>query len=166
MVFARTAHAKRMLAEQFRTHDVERVYHAIVHGVVGAARVESYLTPDRGDGVRGSYGSFRPGKDAVPDRAKHSVTHVRPIASLNGATLIECRLETGRQHQIRIHMSELGHPLLGERVYIRDYTGAIIDSPRTMLHARTLAFAHPRTGAQVVFEREPPEDFAAMVESL
>ena len=63
----------------------------------------------------------------VPIDAKRSVTHIRPIAGLLGATLVECRLETGRQHQIRIHLSELGHPLVGECVYIRDYSGPRIE---------------------------------------
>ena len=94
------------------------------------------------------------------------MTHIRPIASLAGATLVECRLETGRQHQIRIHLSELGHPLVGEQVYIRDYAGAKIDAMRPMLHARILGFEHPRTGERIVFQREPPDDFQAMIESL
>jgi len=80
--------------------------------------------------------------------------------------LVECRLETGRQHQIRIHMSELGHPLVGERVYIRDYAGRKIESTRPMLHARVLGFVHPRTGQRMSFEREAPDDFRAMIESL
>jgi len=80
--------------------------------------------------------------------------------------LVECRLETGRQHQIRIHMSELGHPLVGERVYIRDYAGRKIESVRPMLHARVLGFDHPRTGQRMSFEREAPDDFRAMIESL
>lgn len=166
MVLARTAHAKRLLAAQFRAHDVERVYHAIVHGTLDEARIESDLVLDRGDGLRGSHGRFRRTTGAPPPEARHSVTHVRPIAALAGATLVECRLETGRQHQIRIHLSELGHPLVGERVYIRDYPGPRIESPRTMLHAHTLGFVHPRTGARVTFRREPPEDFRAMVASL
>ena len=91
---------------------------------------------------------------------------MRPIERLEGATLVECRLETGRQHQIRIHLSELGHPLVGERVYIRDYQGPKIDAPRTMLHARMLGFPHPKTGERVSFEREAPEDFREMLEGL
>jgi 23S rRNA pseudouridine1911/1915/1917 synthase len=91
---------------------------------------------------------------------------VRPIAPLAGATLVECRLETGRQHQIRIHLSEIGHPLVGERVYIRDYAGRKIESARPILHARVLAFVHPRTGRRMSFERDAPEDFRAMIESL
>jgi len=166
MVFARTANAKRILAMQFRAHDIERVYHAIAHGAVAAQRVETHLMTDRGDGIRGSYGHFRRPRGGIPPEAKRSVTHVRPIAPLAGATLVECRLETGRQHQIRIHMSELGHPLVGERVYIRDYAGPKIESVRPMLHARVLGFVHPRTGQRMSFEREAPDDFRAMIESL
>lgn len=166
MVFARTAHAQRALAAQFRQHTIERVYHAIAHGAVTARRVETDLLLDRGDGMRGSYGHFRRPTGDVPADARRSVTHVRPIAALAGATLVECRLETGRQHQIRIHLSELGHPLVGERVYIRDYRGPTIGAARTMLHARTLGFVHPRTGESMAFEREAPEDFQAMVAAL
>ncbi|HKB74340.1 MAG TPA: RluA family pseudouridine synthase [Burkholderiales bacterium] len=166
MVFARTANAKRILAMQFRAHDIERVYHAIAHGEVAAKRIETHLVTDRGDGIRGSYGHFRRPRGGIPPEAKRSVTHVRPIAPLAGATLVECRLETGRQHQIRIHMSELGHPLVGERVYIRDYPGPEIEAMRPMLHARVLGFEHPRTAQRMSFQREAPDDFRAMVESL
>jgi 23S rRNA pseudouridine1911/1915/1917 synthase len=166
IVFTRTAHAKRALAAQFREHTIDRVYHAIAHGAVTAARVETDLLSDRGDGMRGSYGHFRRPKGDAPIEAKRSVTHITPIARLAGATLIECRLETGRQHQIRIHLSELGHPLVGERVYIRDYAGPRIEAIRPMLHARTLGFVHPRTAERVLFHRDPPDDFQAMLASL
>src|SRR5207245_10641976 len=136
------------------------------HGEVARKRIETHLVTDRGDGIRGSYGRFRRPRGGIPPEAKRSVTHVRPIAPLAGATLVECRLETGRQHQIRIHLSELGHPLVGERVYIRDYTGAKIESTRPMLHARVLGFVHPRTGKSISFLREPPDDFRAMLEAL
>ena len=155
-----------MLAAQFRDHTIDRVYHAIAHGAVAATRVETYRVLDRGDGMRGSYGHFRRPKGDAPIEARRSVTHVRPIERLLGATLVECRLETGRQHQIRIHLSELGHPLVGERVYIRDYAGPVVEAIRPMLHARTLGFVHPRTGDRMMFEREPPPDFQAMVEAL
>jgi len=166
MVFTRTARAKHALAAQFREHTIDRVYHAIVHGAVTATRLETYLLLDRGDGMRGSYGHFRRPNGDAPIEAKRSVTHIRPIADLVGATLVECRLETGRQHQIRIHLSELGHPLVGERVYIRDYAGPKIEATRPMLHARTLGFVHPRTAERILFQREPPDDFQAMIESL
>ncbi|HEX3097064.1 MAG TPA: RluA family pseudouridine synthase [Usitatibacter sp.] len=166
MVFARTADAKRNLAAQFRAHGIERVYHAIAHGDVGEATVETDLVMDRGDGLRGSHGHYRRARGDPPGDAKHSVTRVRPLQALSGATLVECRLETGRQHQIRIHLAELGHPLVGERVYIRDYPGPKIDAPRTMLHARTLGFTHPRSGEIMTFEREAPEDFQEASRSL
>jgi len=166
MVFTRTADAKRILAAQFRTHHIDRIYHAVAHGVVPETDIETDLVMDRGDGLRGSHGVYRRAHGAPATDAKHSVTHVRPIERLEGATLVECRLETGRQHQIRIHLSELGHPLVGERVYIRDYSGPKIGAPRAMLHARTLGFTHPGSGEQVSFEREAPEDFREMVEGL
>ena len=166
MAFARTAFAQRLLAAQFRAHDVDRVYQAIVHGVVEATRIETHLILDRGDGLRGSFGHFRRPKTAPPTDAKRAATRVTPIAALRGATLIECRLETGRQHQIRIHLSEIGHPLVGERVYIRDYPGPKIESSRPMLHAKALGFVHPRSGQHVFFEREAPADFQATLERL
>jgi 23S rRNA pseudouridine1911/1915/1917 synthase len=166
MVFARTADAKRVLADRFRAHDIDRVYRAIAHGAVAATRVDSHLLLDRGDGLRGSHGHFRRTTGAIPADAKRSVTFVTPIAVFTTATLVECRLETGRQHQIRIHLSELGHPLVGERVYIRDYSGTTIASTRPMLHAHLLGFVHPRSGERLSWQREPPDDFLAMLESL
>jgi 23S rRNA pseudouridine1911/1915/1917 synthase len=166
MVFARNAEATRRLAAQFRAHDIDRVYVAIAHGEVAATRVETVIVPDRGDGIRGSFGLFRRGSGEPPASGKRAVTHVNPVTALAGATLIQCRLDTGRQHQIRIHLAELGHPLLGERVYIRDYAGRKLEAARTMLHAHTLGFAHPRTGERILFERPPPDDFLFMVEAL
>ena len=166
MVFTRTAEAKRVLAAQFRAHDIERIYHALAHGRVPETRIESHLLIDRGDGLRGSHGHYRHARGDPPVAAKHAVTHVRPIEALRGATLVECRLETGRQHQIRIHLAELGHPLVGETVYIRDYEGSRIEAARTMLHARTLGFTHPRIGRRVSFDREAPQDFASLTAAL
>ena len=167
IVFTRNPDAKRTLAERFKAHDIERVYHAIVHGVVyDAVRVETDLTADRGDGLRGSFGHFRPATGNPPAHAKRAITMIQPLAELDGATLVECRLETGRQHQIRIHLSELGHALIGERVYIRDHRGPRIKAPRPMLHARVLGFAHPRREEVLRFEREPPDDFQGMVATL
>ncbi len=166
MMFTRTAEAKRALTAAFTAHDIERVYHAIAHGEVSETRIETHLLLDRGDGLRGSHGHYRRAKGDPPSESRLAITHVKPITTLSGATLVECRLETGRQHQIRIHLSELGHPVVGEFVYIRDYRGPRIEAPRTMLHARTLGFAHPRTGKSVIFEREAPEDFRAMVDVL
>lgn len=166
MVFARNAGAKRVLAEKFAAHDIDRVYLAIAHGDVYAGPVDSYLILDRGDGLRGSHGLFKRTAEDPPPEARRAITHIRPLESLGGATLVECQLETGRQHQIRIHLAERGTPIVGEKVYIRDYRGVKIEAPRPMLHARKLAFAHPRTGKPVSFEREPPADFKSMLQSL
>jgi 23S rRNA pseudouridine1911/1915/1917 synthase len=166
MVFARNAAAQRTLAAQFGTHEIDRIYVAIAHGIVAGRSVESDLLLDRGDGLRGSHGHFRRAKGALPADARHAVTHLRPLETLRGATLVECRLDTGRQHQIRIHLAELGHPIVGERVYIRDYDGPRIEAPRTLLHARLLGFVHPRTGQRLCHEREPPEDFQGVLERL
>lgn len=166
MMFARNLDAKRELASAFREHSIDRIYLAIVHGTMTERTIETDLIADRGDGLRGSFGHFRRPRGPKPADAKHAVTHVRPIEMLRGATLVECQLETGRQHQIRIHLSECGHPLVGERVYVRDYPGALIDAPRPMLHARRLGFVHPRTGEKMVFDRDPPEDFRRMLEAL
>src|SRR5207249_8631160 len=105
MVFARTAEAKRLLAAQFRAHDIERAYHAIAHGAVAAKRVETHLVTDRGVGLRGSYGHFRRPRGGIPPDAKRSGTHVRPIAALAVATLVGCRLEPGRRHPLRIPLA-------------------------------------------------------------
>jgi len=166
MVFARSPLAQRALAAQFRAHDAERTYVAIAHGDVAAARIDTHLMPDRGDGLRGSHGRYRHAASPPPAIARQAITHVRPLEALAGATLVECRLETGRQHQIRIHLAEAGHPLVGENVYIRDFKGQRIAAPRAMLHAATLGFVHPRKGETMRFERLPPADFAALLEGL
>src|SRR5262249_14147444 len=88
-----------------------------------------------------------------------AITHVEPLEPLSDATLVACRLETGRTHQIRIHLSEAGHPLVGERVYIRDYDGPLLKSPRILLHAAELGFVHPATGEEMRFAEPPPKDF-------
>jgi 23S rRNA pseudouridine1911/1915/1917 synthase len=166
MVFARTLSAKRYLQQLFRRHDIERRYLALAHGAVQTQRFETDLIQDRGDGLRGSYGRFRRTHGPVPRAAQHAITEVRQVELLRGATLIECGLETGRQHQIRIHLSEHGHPLVGERVYVRDYTQPLIAATRPMLHAAVLGFSHPRTGRQLHFELPPPDDFTAALEAL
>ncbi|MCA9582064.1 MAG: RluA family pseudouridine synthase, partial [Myxococcales bacterium] len=166
LVFPRTLEAKRALQAQFRVHSVERSYWAIAHGRVTDATYETWLIRDRGDGLRGSHGKFRRSRAEPPADARRSVTHVRLVEDLGKASLVECRLETGRQHQIRIHLSEAGHALVGEGVYIRDHKGDRIPANRPLLHARTLGFNHPRTGAPMRFEEEPPEDFMTMLATL
>jgi 23S rRNA pseudouridine1911/1915/1917 synthase len=158
LMFAKTKRAEIGLAAQLRAHTMSREYVCVAHGVVAPGRIESYLVADRGDGLRGSTSRIEQGKRAV--------THVEVVRALRGATLCVVRLETGKTHQIRIHLAESGHPLVGETVYVRDYTGPVIASPRLMLHAATLGFEHPITGERVELRAEPPPDFAAVVDRL
>ncbi|HEY3497649.1 MAG TPA: RluA family pseudouridine synthase [Polyangiaceae bacterium] len=158
LVFSRTLAAKRALKQQFRFHTVDRRYVAIAHGNVRAQTFRSRLVQDRGDGRRGSTENPILGRD--------SVTHVSVRERLREATLVECRLETGRTHQIRIHLAEAGHPLVGERVYDRAYTGPRLEAPRLMLHAFELGFEHPATGQRLHFEDPIPDDFSNVVERL
>jgi len=166
MLFTRTLEAKRQMQQQFRAHSIERRYIAIAHGDVSDARHDTILLRDRGDGLRGSYGRFRRPKGPAPDDAQQAITFVRRLEPLRAATLIECQLETGRQHQIRIHLSESGHPLVGERVYIRDFLAEKIAAPRPMLHARVLGFVHPTSGEPLRFEVDPPQDFVICLSRL
>ncbi len=168
IVFARNLPAKRHLAQQLRKHTVTRRYLALVHGIAESRRHESIFIRDRGDGLRGSFGVFRRPKSKQPPKdAKRAVTHVRRLESFGDvASLVECRLETGRQHQIRIHLAEDGHPLIGERVYIRDFSGSPIDAPRIMLHAQSLGFDHPRSDERVELESALPADFAEVLKRL
>ncbi len=166
VVFARNVKAQRHLQEQFGEHDVTRRYLAIVHGAAKDATYDSLLVPDRGDGLRGSWGLRFPVRGERPAAGRQAVTHVKVEKRLAGATLVACQLETGRQHQIRIHLAEDGHPLVGETVYIRDWRGPLLPAPRLMLHATVLGFVHPRNGRALRFEDPPPADFATVLERL
>jgi 23S rRNA pseudouridine1911/1915/1917 synthase len=167
LVFARTLAAKRHLQQQFRVHSIERSYLALVHGGLETGlTIDTHLLRNRGDGLRGSYAHFRKPRGPVPGDAQRAITHVRPLQRLRGATLVECRLHTGRQHQIRIHLSEHRHPLIGEAVYIRDYASERIVAPRPMLHAAVLGFVHPSGERPLRFELPPPDDFAALCARL
>lgn len=162
MVFARTIAAERSLVEQFREHSIDRAYSAIVLGEIAEQTIESFLARDRGDGKRGSVSD--------PDQGQNAVTHVRPVELVNGHTLVECRLETGRTHQIRIHLSEAGYPVCGDKDYrgplgrkpIVDRSGA----PRLALHAAKLGFEHPLTGEPLHFETRLPRDLADFLRRL
>lgn len=170
VVFARTVNAQRHLQEQLAEHTVTRRYLAIAHGEVRDGVHESLFVPDRGDGLRGSWGRFRRERGAPPPTAKEAVTRVQVVERLRGATLAACELETGRQHQIRIHLAEAGHPLVGETVYIRDYLrdhrGPLLPAPRPMLHAAVLGFLHPRGDKPMRFEDPLPDDFLDLLETL
>jgi len=160
VVFARTWLAKQRLSSQFRKHTVERRYLAIAHGDVRSWTAHSFLLENRGDGLRGS------ARGTPGPAAREAITHVERVEGLGGATLVSCRLETGRTHQIRIHLSEAGHPLVGEPVYVRGYPGPLLEAPRLMLHATELGFVHPSTERLVRWELPLPEDMARVLQAL
>lgn len=167
MVFALTPQAERALVGLFRGHDIERVYHAVAVGRVDAIRIESNLARDRGDGLRGSVPAAKAGDPPV----RHAVTHVRPLEHLDDRyTVIECRLETGRTHQIRIHLAERGHMICGEKIYARRLDGSTLpddsNAPRQALHAAVLGFVHPATGKPMRFESSWPRDLAQWLKEL
>jgi 23S rRNA pseudouridine1911/1915/1917 synthase len=163
LCFAKTRLAERALHEVFQRHTARREYVAVAHGAVESQRIESMLVADRGDGIRGS--TRRRGQEG----AQRAVTHVTAMRRLPEATLVRVQLETGRTHQIRVHLSEAGHPLVGETVYIRDLLragGEPLPSPRLMLHAATLGLPHPVTGEPIDLVAAPPPDFVATLEAL
>lgn len=188
LVVAKTDRAHHGLAAQFAAHSVDRRYLALVHGV-----------PDRADprlnGIAGV--SFEPGglvriatglarhktdrqRQAVTKGGRHAVTRVRVVESFGrppAAALVECRLETGRTHQIRVHMTHVGHALIGDPTYgaRRRLSAAALGAagaeaaaafPRQALHAATLGFVHPATGEVLSFESPIPPDMAALLARL
>lgn len=142
LVFAKSPDAKRRLQSQFEARAVERVYVAVVEGRVTAERgtLQSRLAEDRSLRVRAA----RAGKEAI--------THYRVLARRGGTTALELTLGTGRRHQIRVQLAELGHPIVGDRLHARG-RGPF---GRMALHATRLGFIHPATGARVSFESAPP----------
>jgi 23S rRNA pseudouridine1911/1915/1917 synthase len=148
LAFAVTPEAERHLGKQFRAHAIERHYLAIVRGRAVGGRIESYLVRDRSDGRRGS--------STQPGQGKRAVTHVQVVEELGAFTLVDCRLETGRTHQVRIHLGEAGTPICGERIYDRPLHGKPLPdssgSPRLALHAASLGFKHPVTGKWMAWQ--------------
>jgi 23S rRNA pseudouridine1911/1915/1917 synthase len=162
MILALSAEAQRRLVRMFRKHQVRRVYQAIVPGRVESQTFASHLVRDRGDKRRGS--------TSLPGVGKRAVTHVRPLEFLADYTLLECRLETGRTHQIRIHLAEAGHPVCGEKVYNQPlFRAAAPDrsgASRQALHAAELSFNHPISGEPLSFTMPLPADMARLLARL
>jgi 23S rRNA pseudouridine1911/1915/1917 synthase len=165
MLFARTPEAEQKLIAMFKRHDVRRTYLAVVQGRLEAQTIESWLVRDRGDGLRGSSPLGEKAEGAL-----RAVTHMRPIELLPEHTIVQCRLETGRTHQIRIHLSELGHPLCGEGVYTHALGGPeredVSQAPRQALHAAEIGFHHPISGEWLLFRMPLPRDLAQWVLAL
>ncbi len=162
VVFARTVTAEQGLGRQFRDHTVVRRYLAVVPGIVASQRIATRLVRDRGDGRRGS--------TIDPTQGKEAITHVEAVECIGGYTVVSCRLETGRTHQIRIHLAELEHPLCGEKVYNRKATGWVVSdssqAPRLALHATELGFVHPVTGETLRWEMALPKDLQGWLDRL
>lgn len=165
LVVAKTDRAHEGLAAQFKDHSIERLYSAIVYGIpqMASGTIDTWL--GRSDADRKKMAVHREG------RGKHAVTHYRIMGRLRGASLIECRLETGRTHQVRVHMTHIGHPLIGDPVYSRERKGfkSILETlgfKRQALHARTLGFIHPVSNQKLVFETALPVDMQELLSEL
>ena len=165
LVVAKTDKAHEGLAAQFARHDVDRRYTAVVGGVPvpPAGRIEGALA--RSTTNRQKMAIVKDG------RGKHAITHFRTVAAFDGAAQVECRLETGRTHQIRVHMASIGHALLGDAVYGRT-PGKLapllkdLAFERQALHAATLGFVHPVTQEKLCFESPLPADMVALIGRL
>jgi 23S rRNA pseudouridine1911/1915/1917 synthase len=165
LVVAKTDKAHEGLAAQFARHDVDRRYTAVVGGVPvpPAGRIEGALA--RSTTNRHKMAIVKDG------RGKHAITHFRTVAAFDGAAQVECRLETGRTHQIRVHMASIGHALLGDAVYGRT-PGKLapllrdLAFERQALHAATLGFVHPVTQEKLCFESPLPADMVALIGRL
>ena len=163
MVAAKTDRAHAGLAKQFADHSIDRRYKAIVSGQPRPAKGSV-------DAPLGRSSSNRK-KMAVVQGGKRAVTHYDTIESLSGAALIQCRLETGRTHQVRVHMASIGHPLLGDQFYgrpSREHQKLLksLDFERQALHAARLGFIHPVTSAALAFESNIPADMQELFSRL
>lgn len=175
MVFVRTPSAEQSLIRLFAKHKIDRAYLAVVHGHPQEQTIDTLLIRDRGDGLRGSLSSERRESErrglAPPsDDGQRAVTHIKPLESIGPYSIIECRLQTGRTHQIRIHLSEIGHMLCGEKTYTHPLGGRPQKdesrAPRHALHAAELGFVHPISGQKLLFKSRWPKELAAWLERL
>jgi len=171
MVVAKTPLAHNTLSDAFAARDIDRAYLALTWGI---------LTPTHGE-LEGDIGRDprdRKRMAVVTRNGKHALTRYRTLHAYQASiSYIECRLATGRTHQIRVHLSHNGHPLIGDPVYLRRIPAAArgltptarqaaLDFPRQALHATRLGFIHPRTGQTLSFETPPPADFQALLKAI
>jgi len=165
LVVAKTDPAHEALSRQFAAHSVERLYTAVVDGAPDppSGRIEGALARSSAN---------RQKMAIVPaGRGKHAVTHYRSLRHLSGATVVECQLETGRTHQIRVHMASIGHPLLGDPAYGRTRGNQRevlneLDFRRQALHAATLGFLHPVGKEKLSFRSQLPGDIVELIGRL
>jgi 23S rRNA pseudouridine1911/1915/1917 synthase len=157
LVIAKNERSMAALQDQIRVHTARRIYWALVHGntMPDTGRIEAPIGRHPGDRKRMAV-------DAK--RGREATTHFKVLERFKGYALLECRLETGRTHQIRVHLSFIGHPVVGDAVY--GTRKAHLDMPGQALHARQLGFNHPATGEWVEFTAEPPADMLAAIQRL
>ena len=155
MVFARTSKAAGRLSEQIREGGFHKKYLAIVDGLIkhDTGTIDAPIGRDINDRQ----------KMSVTDvNAKEAITHFKVLERFNNNTLIECKLETGRTHQIRVHMAYIGYPVNNDPVYNTKKA----DSFGQMLHSKSIRFKHPITGEEIYFEKEPPVEFVNKLNEL
>lgn len=162
LVVAKTLESQTSLVRQLQDRHVKRQYLALVHGIVSRNGTI--------DAPVGRHPTQRT-KMAVVEKGKPARTHYRVLQTFSGCTLLECSLESGRTHQIRVHMQHIGHPLVGDPVYGKkpassENAALLSGFPRQALHARRLAFDHPQCGNLMEFESPLPEDMAHLLEKL
>ena len=165
LVVAKTDAAHEGLARQFADHSISRAYLAVCAGRPHPAAGTVSGRIGRSDANRKKMAVLDP--DST--RGKHAVTHYRTLKLLRDCTLIECRLETGRTHQVRVHCASIGHPLLGDPVYGRTPAALRpllrdLGFARQALHATSLGFDHPVTGERVDFRAELPPDMRELID--
>jgi len=162
LALARSPEAIRAFQKLFREHDIERQYLAVVEGTPRreSGTIDLSLVKDRGD--------LRRGVARREDEGRRAVTHYRVVERFGPvASLVACWLETGRTHQIRIHLAEIGHPVVGEAVYRpRSQPSCKAHFHRQALHAQTLGFVHPILGHEVKVEAPLPADLDALIVDL
>lgn len=174
LLVAKTPEAKTNLARQFFDHTTERTYNALVWGTFAedSGTIVGALARDNRD--RTIYKIYDPEENP---NAKEAITHWRVLERYPYVTLVECRLETGRTHQIRVHMKSIGHPLFADEKYggmeilkglrtqkYRQYIqNCFALCPRQVLHAKTLGFTHPRTGERMFFDSQWPADITNLI---
>jgi 23S rRNA pseudouridine1911/1915/1917 synthase len=153
LIVAKNDVTHRDLSRQFAARTVEKIYLALV---AGKLRKPAGVIEER----IGRHPVHRKQMSATTLRGRAAKTEYRTVRSSDGATLVECRLHSGRTHQIRVHLHHLGHPVIGDKVYAPRLAK---DFPRQMLHAWKLGFRHPRTEEWKSFEAPLPDDFAAAI---
>lgn len=162
LAVAKSPQALRAMQQIFKVHDVERQYLTIVEGVPKqtSGTIDLRLVTDRGD--------LRRGVTRSGDEGRAAVTHYRVVERIGSlASVLACWLETGRTHQIRIHLAELGHPVVGDPVYRpRSRPRFRVHAPRQALHAQTLGFKHPLTGETIAVESPVPPDLIELLQTL